>query len=311
MIEIKDLSLNFAGGFLDAEDESTKVLDNLSLEIPEGCIFGFLGSNGAGKSTLMRLMCGIYRPDKGSVKIDGEDVYDNPSAKSKIFFVNDETVQYSALTVKELGKYYKNYYADFSDDTYERLIKSLDLPQNKKLSAFSKGMKRQAIVAAALACRTKYIMLDEAFDGLDPTMRKIIKQLIVDEILDRRATLIVSSHNVTEISELCDRAMLIHKGKLIFADDIDEVKSGFAKIQIALKDGLFIREKAEQAGIEVMDFKSIGKVCTIIARGGREDILAKLAVFSPVVLELVPLTLEEIFIYEMEVRGYGNIIDKD
>ena len=249
----------------------------------------------------MRLMCGIYRPDKGSVKIDGEDVYDNPSAKSKIFFVNDETVQYSALTVKELGKYYKNYYADFSDDTYERLIKSLDLPQNKKLSAFSKGMKRQAIVAAALACRTKYIMLDEAFDGLDPTMRKIIKQLIVDEILDRRATLIVSSHNVTEISELCDRAMLIHKGKLIFADDIDEVKSGFAKIQIALKDGLFIREKAEQAGIEVMDFKSIGKVCTIIARGGREDILAKLAVFSPVVLELVPLTLEEIFIYEMEV----------
>lgn len=311
MIEIKDLSLSFRGGFLDAEDENSKALDNLSLEIPEGCIYGFLGSNGAGKSTLMRLMCGIYRPDEGIVKIDGEDVFNNPSAKSKIFFVNDETVQYSAFTVKELGKYYKNHYDNFSDETYERLIKSLDLPENKKLSAFSKGMKRQAIVAAALACNTKYIMLDEAFDGLDPAMRKIIKQMIVDEMIDRQATLIVSSHNITEISELCDRAMLIHKGKLIFADDIDEIKSGFEKIQIVLKDGEFTREMAEQAGIEVMDFKAIGKVCTIIARGSREDILTKLAVFSPAVLELIPLTLEEIFIYEMEVRGYGSIIDQD
>ena len=161
-------------------------------------------------------------------------------------------------------------------------------------------MKRQAIVAAALASRTKYILLDEAFDGLDPAMRRLIRTMIVDDIFDRGATLIVSSHNVTEIGELCDKAMLLHKGEVIFAKDIDDVREGFEKVQIALPEGELDRSAIENAGVEVLSFRNLGRVSTVVAKG------AKLSAISPAVLELVPLTLEEIFIYEMEVHGYAN-----
>ena len=188
---------------------------------------------------------------------------------------------------------------------FDDLISKLNLPRKKPLSQFSKGMKRQAIVAAALACRTKYILLDEAFDGLDPAMRRLIRTMIVDDIFDRGATLIVSSHNVTEIGELCDRAMLLHKGEVIFAKDIDDVREGFEKVQIALPDGELDRTVIENAGVEVLSFKTLGRVSTVITKGDKADITAKLSALSPAVLELVPLTLEEIFIYEMEVRGYA------
>ena len=167
-------------------------------------------------------------------------------------------------------------------------------------------MKRQAIVACALASRTKYILLDEAFDGLDPAMRKLIRTIIVDDIFDRGATLIVSSHNVTEIGELCDKAMLLHKGEVIFAKDIDDVRENFEKVQIALPDGELDRTVIENAGVEVLSFKTLGRVSTVITKGDKADITAKLSDLSPAVLELVPLTLEEIFIYEMEVHGYAN-----
>ncbi len=309
MIEIKNVSMNFGGGFGDKEKFTA--LNNISIEIPDGCIYGFLGSNGAGKSTLMRMICGVYKTEKGSVTIDGEETFDNPSAKRKIFFVNDETVQYSSFTLKELKKYYKGYYENFSEEVFDRLAGKLELPVNKRMSQFSKGMKRQAVVIAGLSCRTKYLMLDEAFDGLDPAMRKIIKTMIVDELMDRDATLIVSSHNVSEISELCDRAMLIHKGQLIFADEIDELRSGFCKIQIALPNRSVSMADIIGENIDVMQFNSLGSVAQVIAKGNSAEIMAKLKKKDPVILELVPLTLEEIFIYELEVRGYGTDILKE
>ena len=209
------------------------------------------------------------------------------------------------ITLKDLKNYYASYYPEFSGEVFDRLISKLELPLNKRMSQFSKGMKRQAVVVAALSCKTKYIMLDEAFDGLDPAMRKIIKTMIVDELMDRGATMIVSSHNVAEINELCDRAMLIHQGHLIFADEIDEIKSGFCKIQLALKDTQMTKEMAEQSGLEVMQFSRLGSVAQMIVRGSAENSLPRLKGLSPVLLEAVPLTLEEIFIYELEVRGYG------
>lgn len=309
MIEIKNVSMNFGGGFGDREKFTA--LDDISIEIPDGCIYGFLGSNGAGKSTLMRMICGVYKTEKGSVAVDGEEVYDNPSAKGKIFFVNDETVQYSSFTLKDLKKYYKGYYENFSEELFDRLVGKLDLPVNKRMAQFSKGMKRQAVVIAGLACQTKYLMLDEAFDGLDPAMRKIIKTMIVDELMDRDATLIVSSHNVAEISELCDRAMLIHKGQLIFADEIDELRSGFCKIQIAFAGRTVSMADISGEGIDVMQFNSLGSVAQVIAKGNSAEIMEKLKRKNPAILELVPLTLEEIFIYELEVRGYGADILKE
>ena len=302
MIEIKDLSLTFKNA-----DEDHEALKAVTLDIPEGCIYGFVGSNGAGKSTLLRVISGIYRPDSGSVTIDETEVYDRPQAKENIFFVSDETVQFSRLTVNDLKSFYQSSYPTFDDKVFD----DLDLPRKKPLSQFSKGMKRQAIVAAALASRTKYILLDEAFDGLDPAMRRLIRTMIVDDIFDRGATLIVSSHNVTEIGELCDKAMLLHKGEVIFAKDIDDVREGFEKVQIALPEGELDRSAIENAGVEVLSFKKLGRISTVVAKGEKADITAKLSALSPAVLELVPLTLEEIFIYEMEVRGYAVSSEED
>lgn len=309
MIEIKDVTMTFEKN--KGEKENFIALDHVSLSIPDGCIYGFLGSNGAGKSTLMRLLSGVYPVKSGSITIDGESVFDNAHAKGSMFFVNDETVQYSSFTLEDLKKYYSGYYPEFSAEVFDKLIGKLGLPPKKRMSQFSKGMKRQAVVAAALSCRTKYIMLDEAFDGLDPAMRKIIKTMIVDEMMDRNATLIVSSHNVAEINELCDRAMLLHEGHLLFADEIDEIKSGFCKIQIALKDSVITKEQAAAQGIEVMQCSTLGSVAQLIVKGNSQDVIEKLSKLQPVLLEAVPLTLEEIFIYELEARGYGADILKE
>ena len=310
MIEIKNVSLTFKGGALDKKKGFT-ALDDVSITVPEGCIYGFLGSNGAGKSTLMRMICGIYKTEQGSITIDGEEVYDNPEAKKKIFFVNDETVQYADFTLEGLRKYYRSYYPDFSDEVYERLTAKLGLPTNKRMAEFSKGMKRQAVVIIGLSCMTKCLMLDEAFDGLDPAMRKVVKEMIVDEMLDRGATMIVSSHNVAEINELCDRAMLIHKGKLIFADEIDEIRSGFRKVQLVDKKRVVPRGELELMGVRVMEYSATGRVAQAIIKGTETEIDEKISSLGIDIAETIPLTLEEIFIYELQARGYGNVISEN
>jgi len=310
MIEIGSASMVFEKrgvGKADAND-GFKALDNITITIPDGCIYGFLGSNGAGKSTLLRMLCGVYRTEQGSVMIDGEDVFDNPSAKAKIFFVNDETVQYARFTLDGLAKFYASYYDSFSFEIYERLVNQLQLPRNKRMSEFSKGMKRQAVVIIGLSCNTKYLLLDEAFDGLDPAMRRFIKQIIINELVDRQATMIVSSHNIVEINELCDRAMLIHQGQMIFADEIDNIKSGFGKIQLARKSGAVTSDELKNAGLDVMQYSVMGSVSQAVVRGSEEEITAKTNAFDCEISEFIPLTLEEIFIYELEARGYGSNI---
>ena len=314
MIEINNTTMVFAKKGLGKADPNSgfKALDNISITIPEGCIYGFLGSNGAGKSTLMRMMCGVYKTDQGSVRIDGEDVFDNPNAKAKIFFVNDETVQYTRFTLDSLAKYYASYYDSFSFDIYNRLAAQLQLPRNKRMSEFSKGMKRQAVVIIGLSCCTKYLLLDEAFDGLDPAMRRFIKQIIVNELIDRQATMVVSSHNIVEINELCDRAMLIHQGQMIFADEIDNIKSGFGKIQLARRSGPVTAEELTAAGMNIMQYTIMGSVTQAVVRGSEADITEKLSAITCEISEFIPLTLEEIFIYELEARGYGaNIINSN
>lgn len=310
MIEIGSASMVFEKrgvGKADAND-GFKALDNITITIPDGCIYGFLGSNGAGKSTLLRMLCGVYKTEQGSVKIDGEDVFDNPSAKAKIFFVNDETVQYARFTLDGLAKFYASYYDSFSFEIYERLVNQLQLPRNKRMSEFSKGMKRQAVVIIGLSCNTKYLLLDEAFDGLDPAMRRFIKQIIINELVDRQATMIVSSHNIVEINELCDRAMLIHQGQMIFADEMDNIKSGFGKIQLARKSGAVTSDELKNAGFDVMQYSVMGSVSQAVVRGSEEEITAKTNAFNCEISEFIPLTLEEIFIYELEARGYGSNI---
>ena len=303
MIELKNTVKKF---------DSFTALAGVDLKIEKGTAYGLLGSNGAGKSTILRLLSGIYKQESGEVLIDGEPVYDNVKIKQKVFFINDETVQFGSFTLKKLKNYYKNYYPNFSDEEFENLRQRINLPLNKKINTFSKGMKRQAIVIIGLACRTDYLPLDEAFDGLDPTMRIIVKKMLVDAMLDRQLTTIISSHNLKEINEVCDTAALLHNGKIVFAREIDSLKGEVHKIQVVFPknpDGTpveYTREDIASTGIEILHFERSQSIYYIIAKGDENTVKAAFAPKDPLLLEMIPLTLEEIFIYELEVLGYDS-----
>ena len=296
MIEINNISLSF---------DDNKILDNISLTIPDGRAFGLLGSNGAGKSTLLRLLSGIYRVQSGSIKIDGQEVFDNVKLKEQICFINDETIQFTNYTLSGLKNYYKRFYRSFSEERFQKLHSVLNLPLNKRLSTFSKGMKRQAIVICALSCCTKYIFLDEAFDGLDPTMRIIVKNMMIDAMLDNGATVILSSHNLKEIEEFCDTAALLHDGKIVFCRELDTVMGNIRKVQTAFE---ITPSKEDFPEIEILHIETSGSVTNLIAKGSEEEIKAALEKHNPKFIDMVPLTLDEIFIYEMEVLGYDGKI---
>ncbi|MBR6695679.1 MAG: ABC transporter ATP-binding protein [Oscillospiraceae bacterium] len=296
MIEIKGLTKKFDNKFI--------ALDNADLTIPTGTAFGLLGSNGAGKSTILRLISGIYKQEEGTIKIDGEDVFDNVSVKERVFFIDDETVQFSKYTLKSLKDFYKGYYPNFSEELFEKLRAQVNLPMDKRIDRFSKGMKRQAIVIVGLACRTDYLLLDEAFDGLDPTMRIIVKNMLVDAMLDRNLTAIISSHNLKEINEVCDTVALLHKGKILFNRDLDSVKGNIHKVQAAF--AVDYNGKEDFEGLNVLHYERTGSVCYLIIKGSEEEIRENLKVKKPLVLDIVPLSLEEIFIYEMEGLGYDS-----
>ena len=276
-------------------------LDGVDLMIPKGTSFGLLGSNGAGKSTVLRLLSGIYSAESGSVTIDGENVFDNVKVKERVFFINDETIQFGGFTLKDLKNYYKGFYPNFSDELFEELRETVKLPLDKKTERFSKGMKRQAIVITGLACQTDYLLLDEAFDGLDPTMRIIVKRMLVDAMLDRQLTTVISSHNLKEINEVCDSVALLHQGKMLFNRDLDSVKGSIHKVQAAFNEE-YTREDFEKYGI--LHYSRSQSIHYIIMEGTEEEIREKLSEKDPIVLDLIPLTLEEIFIYEMEGMGY-------
>ncbi len=294
MIELENIQLSF---------DDNKILDGVTMTIPDGRAFGLLGSNGAGKSTILRLLSGIYKLQGGSLKIDGEEVYDNVKIKEQICFINDETIQFTSYTLKQLKDYYKRFYRTFSEEKFTKLHSVLNLPMDKKLSTFSKGMKRQAIVICAIACCTKYIFLDEAFDGLDPTMRIIVKNMMIDAMIDSGATIILSSHNLKEIQEFCDTAALLHNGKIVFCRELDSVMGNIRKIQTSFT---IPANKEDFPEIEVLHIENTGSVTTIIAKGAEEEIRASVEKHNPKFVDMIPLTLDEIFIYEMEGQGYDG-----
>ena len=286
--------------------EDFTALDGVNLEIPQGTAFGLLGSNGAGKSTILRLFSGIYKAESGEVLIDNEPVYDNVSAKQKVFFINDETVQFGGYTLKQLKDFYKQFYPNFSEEIFEKLEKIIQLPMNKKIRTFSKDMKRQAIVIIGISCCTPYLLLDEAFDGLDPTMRIIVKKMLFDAMCEREMTVVISSHNLKEINEMCDTAALLHHGKIVFNRELDSLKGEVHKIQTAFKDKERIFTKEDFPNLEILHFDKTQSIYHIIAKGSDEQIHQALAPYEPLIADLIPLSLEEIFIYELEVLGYDS-----
>lgn len=277
-------------------------LNRLNCKIPEGCIYGLVGSNGAGKSTLLRLISGIYRPDGGSVAIDGQSVFDNPDVKNRLIFVPDELFFLPRSNMKRMAELYANLYERFSLEKFERLTRLFSLNPNQNIATFSKGMKRQAATILALCCNADYILFDETFDGLDPVMRNLVKTLLYDDVLERKATAVITSHSLRELEDTCDQLALLHKGGIIFESDIGNLKTSLFKVQVAFSEDY---DKTKFDGISVLSYTKHGSVASLIVRGDREQTEAKIMAMQPILFEILPLSLEEVFVFEMDALGYA------
>ncbi len=281
-------------------------LDNFSLEIRKGSAYGLLGTNGAGKSTLLRLLAGVYRQDSGSITIEGQPVYDNVAIKQRMLLISDETAQFNNMTIKQMRQFYKTFYPRFSDETFERLHNIVGLPMNKKLSGFSKGMKRQAAVVCGIASSPDYLLLDEAFDGLDPSMRIAVKKMIIDAMCDNDMTVVVSSHNLNEIEQFCDTVGLLHDGKIVFTRELSELKGDIHKLQCNFDNMENPPVKEDFPELDILLIEQVNGITNIIVKGNADESLAAVKSRNPAFCDLIPLSLEEIFVYEMEALNYDR-----
>lgn len=281
--------------------EDFTALDSVNCQIPNGCIYGMVGSNGAGKSTFLRLMAGVYRADGGAVLIDEENVFDNEKIKNRIAYVPDELYFLPGANMNRMADLYGIAYQNFDRRRYQYLAESFGLDVKKNLNTFSKGMRRQAATILALSAKPDYIFFDETFDGLDPVMRNLVKGLICQDVLERKATAIITSHSLRELEDTCDQLALLHKGGLIFESDIQNLKTSLFKIQIAFLEEY---DRSVFDGIEILHYMKRGSVANLIVRGERDAVMARLKAMSPTLVEILPLTLEEVFTYEMEALGY-------
>lgn len=276
-------------------------LDHITCNIQSGCIYGMVGSNGAGKSTFLRMISGIYHADDGKITVDGEDVFENPRVKSKIIFVPDDLFFLPGASMDRMAKLYKAVYPSFDEPRYRELASGFGLNTKANLNTFSKGMRRQAATILSLATRPSYIFFDETFDGLDPVMRNLVKRLICEDVVDRRATAIITSHSLRELEDTCDQLSLLHKGGLVFESDIQNLKTSLFKVQIAFNEEY---DRSKFDNIDILKFTKQGSVSNLIVRGDRDVTITALQHMQPMLLDVLPLSLEEVFTYEMEVLGY-------
>jgi ABC-2 type transport system ATP-binding protein len=292
MIEVKNVSKAF---------QDLEALKNVNLNVAKGSIYGLLGSNGSGKTTLLKLLAGIYKQNTGELKICDENVFENIKLKSQMVFMPDTPYFFSQHTIKNMANYYKSIYESWNDERYDKLKLIFNIDVNKKVSSFSKGMQRQVAFWLAFSIMPNILILDEPLDGLDPVIRQKIKNLIIQEVADREMTVIIASHNLREIEDICDHVGILHKGNLILEKDIDDLKSDVHKIQIAFKDkfpdGLL-------NNTDILHVEERGSVLLVIIRGTKTYVTDYFNKFNPVIIDIIPLTLEEIFIYEMEDVGY-------
>lgn len=292
MIQVNALTKKFDG---------FTALSQLDCTIPDGCIYGLVGSNGAGKSTLLRLICGIYKPDQGNVTLDGKNIYENPPLKEKMVLIPDELYFLPQSSMQRMADLYASVYHSFDYERFAELTQSFKLNPKANLNTFSKGMRRQAATILALSCRTDYLFLDETFDGLDPIMRNLVKKILYADVAERGATAVITSHSLRELEDTCDQLALLHKGGIVFESDVQNLKTTLFKVQIAFDhdyDHTFFR------GFDVLNFSKHGSVSNLIVRGDRDRVVQDLRTKSPILMEVLPLSLEEVFLYEMESLGY-------
>jgi len=278
------------------------VIRQMNCSIKEGSIYGLVGANGAGKSTFLRMLAGVYQPSEGKAEINGEAVFDNAKIKKEIVFIPDELYFFPNYNFRMMADYYASLYEYFDHHRFQMLCDHFKLDTRARIQNFSKGMKRQGALILALSTRAHYFFFDETFDGLDPVMRSLVKSVLSEDVAQRNSTVLLTSHNLRELEDLCDHMGLLVEGRIMFESDIDSLKTEMFKVQIALPNKNFDRDEFRQ--LKVLYYKKSGSIATMIVKGDRELVTDVLRSKQPIILDLLPLSLEEVFIYEMEGYGY-------
>jgi len=292
MISIENISKSYG---------KVRSLEQVNATIGDGSIFGLIGSNGSGKSTLLRIMSGVMFPDEGQVLYDGRAVFENAAVKDEIIFLSDEQYFLSAASLDDMQRLYASLYGNFDVPRYRALCELFHLDPERKLSTFSKGMKKQASILLALSCHPRYLLCDETFDGLDPVMRQLVKKLLAQEVAASGMTPIIASHNLREIEDICDHIGLLHGGSILFERELDDMKRDIHTVQAVFERGM---DESLFSDLDLISYNTRGSLVTLVVRGCEEDVRRRMEAKRPKFFEILPLTLEEIFISEMEERGY-------
>ena len=290
MIEVKKLVKTF-GDF--------RALDGLDINVPSGAVYGLVGPNGAGKSTVIRHITGILKQDSGEVKVDGEDVYENTEVKEKIAYIPDDVFYYTQASVNDMMKFYRDMYPKFDMERFSSLGKVFGIKTSSPVRKLSRGMQKQVAFWLALSMRPETVVLDEPVDGLDPVMRRQVWNVLLSDVAENGTTVLISSHNLRELEDVCDHVGIMNKGKMMIERNLADLQESLVKVQLALPEG-----KSVPDGLDILHMSELGHLKTIIVRGSTDDVTGKLAAASPMFIDVLPLTLEEIFIYELGGAGY-------
>ncbi|MCI9505780.1 MAG: ABC transporter ATP-binding protein [Oscillospiraceae bacterium] len=293
MIEVKNIVKTFDG---------FTALDGASITVPDGGVYGLVGPNGAGKSTIIRHLTGIYAPDSGEVLVEGEPVYENPAKKALLAVIPDDWFYFPSSTIFDMMRFYRGFYPNFDGNRYEKFKEVFSLPEKSPIRRMSKGMQKQAAFWLAMCCRPKYLILDEPVDGLDPVMRRQVWSLMMSDVTEHGTTVLVSSHNLRELEDVCDHVGIMNKGRVLLERSLSDLQENIVKLQAVWKPGevpVLPRE------LEVLHTSHVGRVYTYIVRGKAQEITRQLQVHQPLMLEALPLSLEEIFIYELGGEQYA------
>ena len=294
MIEAKAVSKSF-DGFL--------ALNDLDMTVPKGSIYGLVGPNGAGKSTILRHLCGVYRPDGGVITIEGQPVYENPTIKERMVVIPDDVYYYGSASVREMMKFYRGMYPTFSMERFEQLAEAFpEVDAKRPIRRMSKGMQKQAAFWLAMSCCPDYLLLDEPVDGLDPVMRRQVWSLLMGDVAERGTTVLVSSHNLRELEDVCDHVGILSHGQVVIERSLSQLQGTTVKLQVAFPDGV---QPGLPQGMEVLHQSQLGRVYTYIVRGRAEEVQQQVEAIHPLFVEALPLSLEEIFIYEMGGNDYA------
>ena len=291
MIEVKNVVKRFDG---------FTALDGASLSVPTGSVYGLVGPNGAGKSTIIRHLTGIYRQDEGTVAIGGEDVWENAALKAKVAAIPDDWYYFLQSTVRDMMRFYKGFYPRFSMERYEKLKEVFSIDEKRVIRRLSKGMQKQVAFWLALSCMPDYLILDEPVDGLDPVMRRQVWSLVMGDVAERGTTVLVSSHNLRELEDVCDHVGIMDKGKVLLERSLAQLQDNMVKMQVVFRDGQEV-----PTDLPVLHVSRVGRIHTLIMRMNAQEAAARLAVYDPMLVDAVPLTLEEIFIYELGGADYA------